>query len=200
MSSLGVNRSLMLTDSKSKKIHEFLLKDKSKKIIICIGILGIALIFISELFKTNNAKKVTASTSATALSSTYEYVAQLENNLKELISSIKGAGNTRVMVTLENSEETVYATEEKKNKEATEDKSDGQLSKKRESDDCEKKYITVRDADGTERALSVTQIQPTVKGVVVVCDGGDIPEVQQKITDAIKTALNITSKRVYVTK
>lgn len=200
MSSLGVNRFLMLTDSKSKKIHEFLLKDKSKKIIICIGILGIALIFISELFKTNNAKKVTASTSATASSSTYEYVAQLENNLKELISSIKGAGNTRVMVTLENSEEIVYATEEKKNKEATEDKSDGQLSKKRESDDCEKKYITVRDADGTERALSVTQIQPTVKGVVVVCDGGDIPEVQQKITDAIKTALNITSKRVYVTK
>ena len=200
MSSLGVNRFLMLTDSKSKKIHEFLLKDKSKKIIICIGILGIALIFISELFKTNNAKKVTASTSVTASSSTYEYVAQLENNLKELISSIKGAGNTRVMVTLENSEETVYATEEKKNKEATEDKSDGQLSKKRESDDCEKKYITVRDADGTERALSVTQIQPTVKGVVVVCDGGDIPEVQQKITDAIKTALNITSKRVYVTK
>ena len=200
MSSLGVNRFLMLTDSKSKKIHEFLLKDKSKKIIICIGILGIALIFISELFKTNNAKKVTASTSATASSSTYEYVAQLENNLKELISSIKGAGNTRVMVTLENSEETVYATEEKKNKEATEDKSDGQLSKKRESDDCEKKYITVRDADGTERALSVTQIQPTVKGVVVVCDGGNIPEVQQKITDAIKTALNITSKRVYVTK
>ncbi len=200
MSSLGVNRFLMLTDSKSKKIHEFLLKDKSKKIIICIGILGIALIFISELFKTNNAKKVTASTSATASSSTYEYVSQLENNLKELISSIKGAGNTRVMVTLENSEETVYATEEKKNKEATEDKSDGQLSKKRESDDCEKKYITVRDADGTERALSVTQIQPTVKGVVVVCDGGDIPEVQQKITDAIKTALNITSKRVYVTK
>jgi len=200
MSSLGVNRFLMLTDSKSKKIHEFLLKDKSKKIIICIGILGIVLIFISELFKTNNAKKVTASTSATASSSTYEYVAQLENNLKELISSIKGAGNTRVMVTLENSEETVYATEEKKNKEATEDKSDGQLSKKRESDDCEKKYITVRDADGTERALSVTQIQPTVKGVVVVCDGGDIPEVQQKITDAIKTALNITSKRVYVTK
>ena len=66
MSSLGVNRFLMLTDSKSKKIHEFLLKDKSKKIIICIGILGIALIFISELFKTNNAKKVTASTSATA--------------------------------------------------------------------------------------------------------------------------------------
>ena len=187
----------MLRDDKDKKIHEFLLKDKFKKIIIFVGILGIALIFFSGLLKTSGTQKTKSSTQN---SSTKEYVFQLESRLREMVSSIKGAGNTKVLVTLENSEETVYATEEKKNKEATEDKTDGQLSKKRESDDCEKKYITIKDADGTERALSVTQIQPTVKGVVVVCDGGDIPEVQQRITEAIKTALNITSKRVYVTK
>ena len=182
MLSLGVNRILMLRDDKDKKIHEFLLKDKFKKIIIFVGILGIALIFFSGLLKTSGTKKTKSSTQN---SSTKEYVFQLESSLREMVSSIKGAGNTKVLVTLENSEETVYATEEKKNKEATEDKTDGQLSK---------------DADGTERALSVTQIQPTVKGVVVVCDGGDIPEVQQRVTEAIKTALNITSKRVYVTK
>lgn len=186
-----------MTDEKNKKINNFLLKDKSRKIIIFAGILGIVLIFFSGLFKPSGTKKTKQSTQN---SSTKEYVFQLENSLKEMVSSIKGAGSTKVMVTLENSEETVYATEEKKNKEATEDKTDGQLSKKRESDDCEKRYITMKDADGTERALSVTQIQPTVKGVVVVCDGGDIPEVQQRITEAIKTALNITSKRVYVTK
>lgn len=197
MLSLGVNRILMLRDDKDKKFHEFLLKDKFKKIIIFVGILGIALIFFSGLLKTSGTQKTKSSTQN---SSTKEYVFQLESSLREMVSSIKGAGNTKVLVTLENSEETVYATEEKKNKEATEDKTDGQLSKKRESDDCEKKYITIKDADGTERALSVTQIQPTVKGVVVVCDGGDIPEVQQRITEAIKTALNITSKRVYVTK
>ena len=197
MLSLGVNRILMIRDDKDKKIHEFLLKDKFKKIIIFVGILGIALIFFSGLLKTSGTKKTKSSTQN---SSTKEYVFQLESSLREMVSSIKGAGNTKVLVTLENSKETVYATEEKKNKEATEDKTDGQLSKKRESDDCEKKYITIKDADGTERALSVTQIQPTVKGVVVVCDGGDIPEVQQRITEAIKTALNITSKRVYVTK
>ena len=197
MLSLGVNRILMMTDDKNKKIHEFLLKDKFRKIIIFVGILGIALIFISGFFKTEGAKKTKSNSQN---SSTKEYVFQLESSLREMVSSIKGAGNTKVLVTLENTEETVYATEEKKNKEATEDKPDGQLSKKRESDDCEKKYITIKDADGTERALSVTQIQPTVKGVVVVCDGGDIPEVQQRVTEAIKTALNITSKRVYVTK
>lgn len=180
-----------------KNFNELLTSEKLKKFIIFLGILGISLIFFSGFFKSKDSKKAKQNWQN---DTTKEYVFQLENSLREMVSSIKGAGNTKVLVTLENSEETIYATEEKKNKEATEDKTDGQLSKKRESDDCEKKYITVKDADGTERALSVTQIQPTVKGVVVVCDGGDIPDVQQRITEAVKTALNITSKRVYVTK
>ena len=40
----------------------------------------------------------------------------------------------------------------------------------------------------------------TVKGVVVVCEGGDLPQVQQRIIEAVTTALNISSKRVCVTK
>lgn len=199
MLSLGVTRILMIAEDKSKKVKEFLLKDKFRKIIVIAGVLGIALIFFSGHLKSSGKKR--EKEESAQQNSTQQYVSKLEGSLKEMISSIKGAGNTKVLVTLESTEETVYATEEKKNKEATEDKTtDGQTSKKRESDDCEKKYITIKDADGTERALSVTQIQPTIKGVVVVCEGGNQPEVQQKITDAVKTALNITSKKVYVTK
>lgn len=191
----------MIVEDKSKKVKEFLLKDKFRKIVVIVGVLGIALIFFSGHLKSSSKKREKAESAQNGSNSTQQYVSKLEGSLKEMISSIKGAGNTKVLVTLESTEETVYATEEKKNKEATEDKTtDGQTSKKRESDDSEKKYITIKDADGTERALSVTQIQPTIKGVVVVCEGGNQPEVQQKITDAVKTALNITSKKVYVTK
>lgn len=171
--------------------------NKGKKTVIVIGFLGIALIFASSFFKT---EKKEHENMVLSKCSTQEYVAKLEHNLTDLVSSIKGAGESKVMVTLENSEQTVYATEERQNKEATEDKSDGQTSKKKESDGLEKKYITIKDSDGSEKALSVTQIQPTVKGVVVVCQGGDDPCVQKKVIDAIKTALNITAKRVYVTR
>ena len=61
-------------------------------------------------------------------------------------------------------------------------------------------YITVRDANGSERALAVTEVQPTVKGVVVVCPGGEEPVVQQRIISAVTTALDISSKRVFVTR
>lgn len=46
----------------------------------------------------------------------------------------------------------------------------------------------------------MTELQPTVKGVVIVCEGGDQPLVQQRVTDAVTIALNISSKRVCVTK
>lgn len=179
------------------KFKNIFSNDKYKKMIILVGLLGISLIFISSFFKsdTNVKQDLTA-----VQVSTEDYARQLEDNLKNIVCAITGAGEAKVLVTLESSTQTVYATEQKKNKEETEDKTDGETSKKRESNDLETKYIKIKDANGAEKALSVTQLQPTVKGVVVVCKGGNDPEVQKKITDAVKTALNITSKRVFVTK
>ena len=125
---------------------------------------------------------------------------KLEENLENIISEIQGAGKSKVLVTLENGAETVYATEERKNKEASEDKSSGEITRKKESDDCEKKFITIKDSEGTEHALAVTEIEPKVKGVVIICPGGDDIVVKKRIVDATTTALNINSTRVCVTK
>lgn len=43
-------------------------------------------------------------------------------------------------------------------------------------------------------------IEPTVRGVAVVCDGGDDPVTKEKIIDVVTKALNISSSRVSVTK
>lgn len=179
------------------KVKDIFSNDKYKKIIIFAGLLGIALIFVSSFFK-SDVKSTRDLT--TVQVNTDDYARQLEDNLKNIVCAITGAGEAKVLVTLESSTQTVYATEQKKNKEATEDKSGEETSKKRESDDSETKYIKIKDENGAEKALSVTQLQPTVKGVVVVCKGGDNPEIQKKVIDAVKTALNITSKRVFVTK
>lgn len=170
---------------------------KYKKLIIVSGLIGIALIFFSNFIPGEKKEVISKENESLTVD---EYRTQIENNLKEIVSSIEGAGNTKVLVTVENSAETVYATEQKKNKESTEDKSNGEITKKKESDGSEVHYITVKDSDGTEKALSVTQVQPTIKGVVIVCDGGSDPCVQQRIIDAVTTALNVTSKRVCVTK
>lgn len=172
--------------------------DKYKKMIIIAGIIGIALIFFSGFIKSE--KKSQEVNQKVESASIDDYVKQLETNLTNMVSCIKGAGDCKVMVTIENGTQTIYATEGKKNIEDTEDSSNGELKRKQKSDDSETKYITVKGPNGEEKALAITEVQPTVKGVVVVCSGGDDPEVQQRIINAVTTALNITTKRVCVTK
>ena len=53
--------------------------------------------------------------------------------------------------------------------------------------------------DGKE-GLLVTEIQPTVRGVVVVCDGGDRDDVRERVIQAVAVALDVSSKRVCVVK
>ena len=61
-----------------------------------------------------------------------------------------------------------------------------------------KATVTVKTADGGEQALLVTTEMPQVRGVAVVCEGGDDEIINEKITNAVTAALNITSKRVYI--
>lgn len=190
----------MASISASENVKDILSRlcndEKYKKWIIVCGLIGIALIFLSGFFKGGQKTKDVDTDNIT----TEQYISSLEQNLVNIVSSIYGAGKTKVLVTLENGKETVYATEEKKNKEASEDKANGETTRRQESDDSEKRYITMKNSDGTEMALAVTELQPTIKGVVVVCAGGDNPDVKERIVSAVTTALNITSKRVCVTK
>lgn len=182
-------------DFKNKLLGLISAKNKSQ-IIVAIGLIGLILISASSFFKKDSKKE-----RIPAQNQTMETRREtLQQNLENIISSIDGAGKSKVLVTFENSAETVYATEEKKNKEASEDKTEGEVTRKKETDDCEKKYITIKDGEGTEHALAVTEIEPKVKGVVAICQGGDNPVVRQRVTEAITTALNIVSKRVCVIK
>ena len=179
-----------------KKLFSSKLKgDKGRRLLIIAGIAGIALIFLSDFWPSGGSTQTAAATEATNA----EYAEQLEKKLSVLIGNISGVGKSEIMVTLENGVEYVYANEERKTTDKTEDISDS-TQRVQQSNDVEQNVITVDDADGGKKALVRTQIEPQVKGVVVVCEGGDQELVQQRVTNAVTTALNITSKRVCVTK
>ena len=178
--------------------------DTYRKIVVVAGIAGIFLIVISGSFKGCSSQPAAASSSSSSslgtVISAEEYEKVLENKLTGIISEISGAGNVRVMVTLEQTTKDVYATEEKRNDQETDDSMASGTGKQAKSNSDETNYLVVKDENGTERAVRITEIQPLVKGVVVVCDGGSDPKVQEDITTAVTTALNITSVRVCVIK
>ena len=110
-----------------------------------------------------------------------------------MVKSITGSDNVTVVITLESGVKYSYA-----------DVNEGTAASKTEqngestSSETKQTYITVKTADGGEQALIVTEVMPEVRGVAIVCEGGDNENTAEKITGAVTAALNITSKRVYI--
>ena len=99
-------------DELKTSIFNVLEEEKYKKIIIIVGLLGILLIFLSSFFKKEKVIETKVDNTQVTVE---QYTEQLEKNLKGIVSSIKGAGDCRVLVTVENGKEIVYATQTKKN-------------------------------------------------------------------------------------
>ena len=52
----------------------------------------------------------------------------------------------------------------------------------------------------TAQTALVAEVYPTVRGVVVVCEGGDQPAICDRVIEVVTTALNVSKRRVCVTK
>ncbi len=169
--------------------------EKRSKWIVILGLCGILLIFLSSLGGKLVQGGKGEETVRTEEQSASAYAAVMEESLTRLIGKISGAGKTEVLVTLQNDGETLYAQEERLDRENTQ--SGGETLSERES--REENYVLIDGADGRS-ALVRTRMEPVVKGVVVVCEGGDDPVTASRIMEAVTTALAISSAKVCITK
>ncbi len=176
-------------------LPEKLKKDKRLLLIIIIGTAAIILLLMSELTGKEPKKDDVETTTAAKQTDVGEYADGLEARLTELVSSIDGAGETRIMITLENSAEQVYA--ENFNSENEASNSGGSETSVRSNSQGE--YIILDTGDG-ENGLILKIIQPEVRGVAVVCEGAGSAEVRKNVTEAVSSVLGISSARVSVTK
>lgn len=56
-------------------------------------------------------------------------------------------------------------------------------------------YVYLKDS-----TTKTKEIEPLIRGVLVVCEGGDSPVVVERITDAVTKSLNISAAKVCITK
>lgn len=171
--------------NKIKDALTLILKNDSKKVkvIVAIGLVGIILIALSSLFQSNDKTKEVSDDSSVDYSN---YSKETEQKLTDIISSISGVGECKVMITFETGSENVYATDsEQKNDENSTDSKD--------------EYVLYNSSNG-EKALLIKEKYPTVKGVSVVCDGGDNVEVREEVINTVTSLFNISTNRVSVSK
>jgi len=159
-------------------------KDKTVKIIVAVGLLGMLLVLAGQLAAGGGRSPPRGSPAPASpqggTASAEEYAAALEARLEELVGSIEGVGRAKVMVTLEHGVEYVYAQDQRQ--------------------ETQYSHVLIDTEQGRRQPLVRTQRQPKVQGVVVVCEGADDVRVQAKLVGVVTTALNIPTTRVYVVK
>lgn len=155
------------------------LKHKERYIVIAC-VLGVALILLSELVPSVSTKKADDGMDY------QEYIVSLEEKTQDIISSIDGVGKCKVMITLCETDESVYASNIEENTDS------GHISKKNE-------YVFYEDNNNDSPVL-IKQTFPKVMGVAVVCQGGDNAFVKERVISAVSSLFGISSAKISVSK
>ena len=158
------------------------LKGKSGKIVFLLGVAGILLIFLSSLLPKADGKKETADSADI----TERYCQELEEKVSRLVKGITGSKRVSVVITLDSGKQYVYADE-------------GRHSQSDSGDSGEQSYTIIRSSDGEENGLLVTEYQPIVRGVAIVCSSLGVQK-SDAVSAAVCAALDISERKVYVTQ
>lgn len=157
-------------------IRSFFLKNKTASVLLAIALAGgLLLIFGQDGGNTKlNAENI----------ANEEYISGLENKIEQMIAQIC-KGDVTVIVTAESSEEYVYA----ENVEESSEKSGADAVRTSKSTE----YAVING-----QTVVKTVLKPKIRGIAVVCRGGDEPALQYKIINLLSCAYGISEAKICV--
>ena len=167
-------------------------KENFLKLIVAVGLAGMVLIFVSSWLKPQEDSGSVDSTvsESDGWENLEEYRANLTCELGNMIASIEGAGRTKLMLTIDGTVRSLYACDSDVQ---TNERSGGE-----QQNNEKKSYLVVRRKDGSEQAVTIGQLMPNVRGVLVVCEGGNDEAVASSIKEAVAAAVHLSPTHICV--
>jgi stage III sporulation protein AG len=111
----------------------------------------------------------------------------LQAQLEEILSQIRGVGKVRVLLTVESGERTLYIRDEDR-------------SESSENSQTRSQAVIITDSDRAQQGLISQVLPPSYLGAVIVCQGGDQPEVKLAVVEAVCDAVGLTADKISVLK
>ncbi len=150
---------------------------KTALILAIFFVLGIIFLVGSEYISTKRE------TAASVVFDENAYTENLEARLSEMIRTVCGSDEVKVMITLEGSAVYCYAQEQTESEYAR-----------------EKSLLLQQDKNGAKTPILTEISAPKIKGVSVVCKGGKDSEMRKEIINLIAGTLHLSTNRIYVTE
>ena len=175
-----------------KKRAQELLRDRHN-LILTLAVAGIILIAVSYIWDEQPEPVTVSDATGSTLA---EDARQLEERLTEIIGQVAGAGETCVMVTMDTTRESVYAEDITSQRRSIQT---GELGSGDEDFSEERTHVLL--GNGSEESpLVEKRIEPTVRGVLILCEGAEDPVVEARVTEAVRIVLGISSSQICVEK
>ena len=112
--------------------------------------------------------------------SAYPETVSLTEELEDILSSIKGAGKVKVMLTVKTGEQTIYQT-------------DTPASDRQDT-------VIITDEDRSQNGLVQQVISPVYRGAIVLCQGADSANVCLAIKEAVSKVTGLDTSQISVLK
>ena len=145
---------------------------------ILILVLGLLLM----IWPGSDRTQATESSAETAASAN-----DLQEELASILSQIQGVGNVQLLLTQQRGPETLYQQDE-------------DMDSDTDSSSFRRDTVILTDQTRAETGLVRQVLPPVYLGAVVVCQGGDQPQVQLAVVEAVCAATGLTADKVTVLK
>ena len=108
-----------------------------------------------------------------------------EARLAQALSQIKGAGEVTVMLTVANGPRQVLAQDVDRNSQQGEEST---------------QTVILSRGSSSQETVTVQEIYPRYQGALVVCPGGDDPEVRLQITEALSALTGLGADKISISE
>ncbi|MBO5302503.1 MAG: stage III sporulation protein AG [Lachnospiraceae bacterium] len=177
--------------------------DKSQwTILVLAGVLLMILaIPVEDEKKTDKIKSVTAQkeNQTGTVGEEMNYVEEMEQKLEDTLAKIEGAGRVEVMITLEDTGESVVEKDDSLEiSDVSKTDSAGGTGNEKQSKSSE--TTVYHEQEGGQTPFIGKEMTPKIAGILVVAQGGENTQVKQNISDAVMALFQIDVNRIKVVK
>ena len=154
------------------------------KYVLLVILVGVVLLLLPPLWEKKPAEEKEAQPAQEM--GAEDSAAALERRLEEALSRIPGGGEADVILTLKSGPQKILAQ-------------DSETSIGERGTEASVSSVIISGGSG-EEAIVVQQLSPQYQGALVICSGGDDPEVRLRLVEAVSALTGLGADKISVCK